>query len=124
MDNPVTVLIGDRNPRIRNFLQRELNSAGYRAVAAQNGAQLKSWLGRPIQLDVLVLDPDMPGVDTIDQLTALMAIRPDLPVVFHCLVTGPDSPPQLDNHKTIFVEKTANSVDHLKKQLRFLLIHH
>ena len=123
MHKPLTVLIGDRNPRIRNFLQRELNSAGYRAIAAADGNQLKKWLGRLIHLDVLVLDPDMPGLGEMDHLASLFAQRPGMPVVFHCLTMDFNGSCQLASHKTVFVEKTGNSVDHLKNQLRLLLGH-
>ena len=119
MNRPYTVLIADRNPRIRDFLQRELNSEGHRVVTAKNCDQLKKWLDKPVQLDALVLDPNMPGLESNDQLVSLVNQRPSLPIVFHCLASDCAAATLQIKHMT-FVEKKGDSIDDLKRQLRLL----
>lgn len=120
MKRKYVVLVADRNPRIRDFVQRELLSEGHRVFTAENAGQLRSWILRPAQLDALVIDPNMPGIDSFEQIRALLALRPGLPVVFHCLV--PDcgwSNGSADRVR--FVEKSGQSVDAVKAQIASLL---
>ncbi|MGD9211760.1 MAG: response regulator [Desulfobacteraceae bacterium] len=121
MKKQYVVLVADRNPRIRNFIQRELTSEGYRVFTAENAGQLKSWIIRPVQLDALVIDPNMPGIDSREQIQTVLSLRPALPVVIHCL--SPDFT-ELRNltKRNVFVEKSGHSVDLVKKQIELLLV--
>jgi CheY-like chemotaxis protein len=116
------VLLADRNPRIRDYLLRELRSDGHHVITAKNGDQLARWLKSPVQVDVLILDPNMPGIDNENQLELLLLRKPNLPIVFHCL--APDHP-QLSHKlkKQVLIEKNGNSIDGLKQQLKLLLKH-
>lgn len=116
----LTVLLADRNPHIRDYIFRELRSDGHHVITAKNGDQLIRWLDSSIRLDVLILDPNMPGIDSEDQLELLLLRIPDLPIVFHCLAQ--DHPQlSLKLKKQVLVEKTGNSIDDLKQQLKLLL---
>lgn len=116
----LTVLLADRNPRIRDYILRELRSDGYHVITAKNGDQLIKWLDSSIRLDVLILDPNMPGIDSEDQLELLLLRKPNLLIVFHCLALDH---PQMSSKlkKRVLVEKTGNSIDGLKQQLKLLL---
>lgn len=120
MKRKYVVLVADRNPRIRDFVQRELLFEGHRVFTAENASQLKSWILRPTQLDALVIDPDMPGIDSFDQIQTLLAFRPGLPVVFHCLAPDCDWAKGVAD-KVRFVEKSGQSVDAVKEQIASLL---
>lgn len=120
MQNNFVILVADRNPRIRNFVERELRGEGYRVLTAETAAQLTFWLAAGYLPDVLVLDPDLPGGDAQDRVWSLLAGHPQLPVVFHCLATDIPMPiPQAAC--TVIVEKSADSIELLKRQIALLL---
>ena len=115
-----TILVADRNPHIRDFVQRELKEAGHRVFTAKNTAQLKGWLIKPIQLDALVIDPNMPEMDNYEELQPLLMLQPKLPVVFHCF--APDTVVLRDlAEKVAFVEKSGHSIDAVKAKIERLL---
>ena len=120
MENQRVILIADRNPRIRDFVQRELKSDGHWVFAAENGDQLKNWLCRPGRIDVLVIDPDMPGVEGDLHLNRMLAMRPNLAVILHCLAS--DSSLRFsDRPNMLLIEKSGQSVDLLKQKIRTIL---
>ena len=93
MEEPYVILIADRNPRIRDFIQREFKSEGYHVFTAESAGQLEYWIDRSSRLDALVMDPDLPGLESPDHLGGLLSRRPTLQVVFHCLAV--DQPQSL-----------------------------
>ena len=120
MQNEPIIVVADRNPRIRNFVGRELRSHGYRVCTAENVSQLMQWITTENKPDLLILDPDLPGGGTEDYIWPLLAKHPGLPVVFHCLASDIPMPmPQMAC--TVIVEKSANSIDLLKRQIDLLL---
>ncbi len=120
MKKQCVVLVADRNPHIRNFVQRELTIDGYRVFTAENAGQLKSWIIRTAKLDVLVMDPNMPGIESREQVRSLLSLRPALPVIIHC--HSPDcSTLRGIAGKVAIVEKNGNSVDEVKEQISHLL---
>lgn len=120
MKNEYVILVADRNPRIRNFLQRELRSEGHRVYTAESVDQLKQWFHRPSRLDALVIDPDMPGLGSKAHLSDLLSMRPKLAVIFHCLIKDGFAV-RAPGRVLAFIEKSGQSVDLLKHQLRSIL---
>ena len=120
MQNEPIIVVADRNPRIRNFVGRELQSHGYRVWTAENVSQLMQWITPGNMPDLLILDPDLPGGGAEDYIWPLLAKYPGLPVVFHCLSSDIPMPmPQMAC--TVIVEKSANSIDLLRRQIDLLL---
>jgi DNA-binding NtrC family response regulator len=115
-----TILVADRNPRIRGFVERELRDEGYRVFTVESIYQLRNWISPGRLPDLLILDPDLPGGGPEDHIWPLLGRYPYLPVVFHCLATDIPSPmPRMDF--TVIVEKSADSIDLLKRQIALLL---
>jgi two-component system OmpR family response regulator len=83
------ILVADDEPRIRSFVGRALNAAGYDADFADNGAMaLRAALEN--RYDLVILDLVMPGVDGRQALRELIAIRPRQPViVLSCIADVP-----------------------------------
>ena len=121
MKNEHIILVADRNPRIRNFLQRELRCEGHRVYTAESVDQLKQWFHRPSRLDALVIDPDMPGLGSKVDLADLLSLKPGLAVIFHCLIKDGFAI-RAPGRVLTFVEKSGQSVDQLKHQLRTILM--
>jgi len=120
MQNGFIILVADRNPRIRNFVERELRNEGYQVSTAETVAQLMPWISPGRLPDLLVLDPDLPGGGAEDYVWPLLARHPQLPVVFHCQAADIPAPmPRMAC--TVIVEKSADSIDLLKRQIALLL---
>lgn len=83
MTHCATILIADRNPYVRQFLQREMHRAGYAVLLAESGRQVLFWIERFTGLDVVVLDPDFPDIDPDTLVTHLRRQCPTLPIVIH-----------------------------------------
>lgn len=119
MKNPYLILVADRNPRIRDFIQRELKYDGHRVFTVENYDQMKNWITRPGPLDILVIDPNMSGLDDHAELESILLGRPTLSVIFHCMASD-----YLDlsagERKVLFVEKSGQSVDLLKQRIGML----
>jgi len=109
-----TILIADRNPNVRTFLQREMTAAGYRTLLAENAREVLKLAFQRKPLDMIILDPDLPDADETQMLKHLMDRIPVLPVVVHTYPSehGNDS---TDVNDFIFVEKRGSSVERLKQ---------
>jgi DNA-binding NtrC family response regulator len=108
------ILIADRNPHVREFLKREMMATGYRVWLAENGKEVLKWAYHHEPLDLLILDPDLPDTDETFLFEKLEDRIPVLPVVIHSFL------PDDANHAAIlrgavFVEKSGNSIERLKK---------
>lgn len=108
-----TILIADRNPRVRDFLKREMILEGYHVRLARNGREvLQSVLsGEP--LDLLILDLDLPDAGQMSILEEVQKRIPTVPVVVHTFLS------EYLNHPLIlsnvaFVEKEGTNIDTLK----------
>jgi DNA-binding NtrC family response regulator len=109
------ILIAERNPHIRNLVQRELMAEDYHVFTVDNVFQLKNWIYLRRAPDILVLDPELPGSEE-HNIWGLLASYPELPVIIHCLCA--DQWKDLNGLKrSALVEKNGNSINFLKHQI-------
>jgi CheY-like chemotaxis protein len=78
------VLVVDDDPVVSKSFNRVLTAKGYSVIHAQNGAQALEQL-RQIDVDLVVTDIRMPGMDGLELAEAVKARKPWTPVV---IVTG------------------------------------
>jgi DNA-binding NtrC family response regulator len=116
------ILIADRNPHIREFLQRELTAEGYRVCLAENGRQVLQWAGHGDLIDLLILDPDLPDMNEAVLLKELQERTPVLPIILHTWIADYD-PGAAFLKGTHFVQKNGSSVESLKHAAIDLLGH-
>lgn len=74
------ILVADDESKIRSFVGRALNTAGYDTDFADNGA-VALRVARANHYDLVILDLVMPEVDGRQALRELLATRPDQPVI-------------------------------------------
>ena len=79
MTNPATILICDDEPDVREMLQEYLSKRGYKTVVAPNSEELRSVLDSS-QIDLILLDINMPGEDGLTTLRSLRVTN-QVPVV-------------------------------------------
>jgi CheY-like chemotaxis protein len=111
------IIVADRNPHVRRFLKRELETEGYRVLLVENGAEVVQQVFAPHPPDLLILDPDLPGSEFTALLKALGRHRPPLPVVVHTFLADYNAP-EIPEFPLILVEKDANSAEVLKNTIR------
>ena len=120
MEKEFKILVADRNQNVREFIKRELMAEGYRVGLAKNVQEVLKKIYQPETLDLLILDPDLPGTDKLSLLKELQDRIPALPVVVHTYLTD------YTDHTNIlselaFVEKSGSSVEGLKKKVYEIL---
>jgi DNA-binding NtrC family response regulator len=115
-----TILIADRNPRVRGFLQREMSQQGYRIRLAESARDLLQWPFEKDPIDLIILDPDLP--DAVDpHLTSMLRERlPSVPVILHAHPSQGLLEPAAAK-SFILVEKGGSSVECLKKLAEVIL---
>lgn len=120
MEKEFKILVADRNQNVREFIKRELMAEGYRVGLAKNVQEVLKKVYQPETLDLLILDPDLPGTDKLSLLKELQDRIPALPVVVHTYLTD------YTDHTNIlsdlaFVEKSGSSIEGLKKMVHEIL---
>lgn len=78
------VLIIDDEKDLRNLLHKELKLEGYRVKALENAQDMQNIL-KTLEIDVVLLDIAMPGIDGIQALQILKTDYPEIEVV---ILTG------------------------------------
>jgi len=83
MEERFTILIADRNRRIRQFLKREFASDGYRVLLAEDRNDLLRIVRRDDTLDLLILDDEMLVPEESRIVERLSNRVPRLPFIVH-----------------------------------------
>ena len=78
------ILIVDDELEFLELMQNRLHKRGFSVITAGTGEGALEKVGQE-QFDAMVLDVKMPGIDGIEVLRKVKAIRPELPVI---LLTG------------------------------------
>ena len=116
MKEKYKILIADRNPHVREFLKREMASEGYQIRLAKSGREVLKWAYHQEQIDLLILDLNLPDENELRILEKLQDRIPILPVVVHGFSSDHAEYPDVFNKASVFfVEKKGNSVEHLKQ---------
>jgi DNA-binding NtrC family response regulator len=108
MSETFTILIADRNPHVRKFLEREFVSEGYHVELVRDGKELLSAAEKNASLDLVILDPEIPGVNRTELMSRLKQRLPQLPVVIHGFLEELSDQAVMDL-ASVFVEKTENT---------------
>jgi DNA-binding response OmpR family regulator len=81
------ILIVDDDPSIRHMLGRILLDEGYEVLAAANGREGLNTAAAQ-EVDLVLLDLKMPGLNGLETLKELMVLRPGLPVIMMTAFPG------------------------------------
>ncbi len=109
-----TILIADRNSRVREFIKREMTKEGFRVILAETGKDVIEMINQSIPLDLVLLDPDLPDMDEIVLLKKIEDRVPRLPVVIHAF-DSQETNYFLYLKQAAFVEKAGQSIEILKQ---------
>jgi DNA-binding NtrC family response regulator len=118
--DPFTVLIADRNRHVREFLRRELMSAGYLVQVAKDGREVMKMTAVDDPPDLLILDLDLPYVNGVSILEELQNRNSPMPVIVHTFHT------EWMRHPTVqraagLCEKSGNNIQGIKETVAQVL---
>jgi CheY-like chemotaxis protein len=117
-----TILIADRNSHVRTFLMREMMACGYRIKLAATGENVIKIADAPDSIDLLILDPDLPGLEARSLLASLHEKNPSLPIVLH--IHPRQDGDELFSGQSCWItiiEKAGDSVERIKEVVGILL---
>lgn len=89
-DQPVSVLVVDDEPTLRNALRRYLAKQGHKVASAGSGREALGLLKQG-KFEVMLLDIRMPGLSGIDLVPEALHIDPDLAILMLSAVTDATS---------------------------------
>jgi Response regulator containing CheY-like receiver, AAA-type ATPase, and DNA-binding domains len=119
MKENFTLLIADRNRNIREFLQRELITDGYRVLLACDGRQVLKIIENETP-DLLIIDLDIPYADELRVFERLQDAHQVIPVLVHTLPSG-ETINAFIQRASGFVEKDGNNITNLKDTITQVL---
>jgi CheY-like chemotaxis protein len=75
------ILLVDDDDLVQTAMSAQLHRLGHSVVIAENGREALDRVEAGLQIDLVLLDIDMPVLDGTQTLPLLRKLRPDLPVV-------------------------------------------
>ena len=115
-----TILVADRNRNVSDFLRRELSAEGYEVAVAGDGGRILEEIERENGVDLLVLDLEMPDIDSSKIFEKIQKRGLPLPVVIHTFLTEESERDFSLNKGEICIEKSGN-IDILKTAIADML---
>jgi len=82
MENSPRIALVDDDALFRESLVLNLTAVGYAVRGWEDGSTFLAALATQSSLDLVLLDWKMPGLNGIEVLSRLCALRPELPVIF------------------------------------------
>ncbi|MBI4456418.1 MAG: response regulator [Acidobacteria bacterium] len=84
---PIRILIADDDKNIRRLYEKEFRQAGYEVLLAEKGSEAVEKV-RNENPDLVILDIRMPGMDGIEALGRILAIKNNIPVILNTAYTS------------------------------------
>ena len=81
-----TILVADDEEAIRTLLEEELKEEGYRVLTVSNARDALKMVETE-QLDLVILDIRMPGMDGLEALPRILGMKEGLPVILNTAYT-------------------------------------
>ncbi len=116
----VTVLVVEDEPAIRRLVARILGRRGYEVLAAPDGETGLRRFSEREDIDLVLTDIVMPGLDGVGMAQELRARRPGLPVLFMSGYPG-DNRPGLDEDDLAWLIDKPFTPDQLLERVELVL---
>lgn len=116
----ITVLVVEDEPAIRRLVARILGRRGYEVLAAPDGETGLRRFSEREDIDLVLTDIVMPGLDGVGMAQELRARRPGLPVLFMSGYPG-DNRPGLDEDDLAWLIDKPFTPDQLLERVELVL---
>jgi CheY-like chemotaxis protein len=98
-----SILLADDDAAVRDLVKRALSAEGHAVHVTQDGLEALDYLTMHTNIDLLVTDVDMPGLDGISLAERALQLKPRLGIV---LMSGFSE--QLDRAKALKAHRIAS----------------
>jgi DNA-binding NtrC family response regulator len=115
-----TILIADRNSRVREFIKREMTEEGFKVIQAETAKDVINIVKKCFPLDLVLLDPNLPDMEETVLLKKINDCFPPVPVVIHAF-DSEETNYFLYLKQAAFVEKGGQSIEIIKKVVSEIL---
>ncbi len=116
-----TILVVDDEPMVREFAHRLLAADGHAVIEAGSGQEaLRMLRERATEIDGVLLDLSMPGMDGNDLLSALRTFAPTLPVIVHSGYPADSTAESVARYQVAGVLQKPYRAAHLSEMVRKL----
>lgn len=85
MPDKIIVMVVDDDPMLLSLLTDTLNAIGYSSVSVPDGESAVKVLQDRGNIDIIISDINLPGIDGLELVRRVKRISPDIPVI---LITG------------------------------------
>ncbi len=117
-----TILMADDQEMIRKLVQRSLSSLGYRIFTAANGREaVQLYVKRHGEIDLLVLDVQMPEMDGLDACEMIRKVDPESKVILSSGFIDQDLEARLHSLGASGYIQKPFTIDNLAIQIRNIL---
>lgn len=114
MKNKFTILITDKNPRIRKFIKRELSKEGYNIILAGTDKEFLELLNDiNKKINLIIMDPDISDVNFNIILKNIKLFIKKGYFIIHCYEFNSNSE-ILTSNNVFFIKKDSNSIEKIK----------
>ena len=114
---PLSVLLVDDEELVRGTVLSLLDVLGHHAQAASSGIEALRRLDAGMEVDVVMLDINMPGMDGVETLSRLRGMRPELKVLFATGHADERIPSILDRFPAVHILKKPFDIAELAHAL-------
>jgi CheY-like chemotaxis protein len=114
---PLKILLVDDEEMIRGTVLSLLDVLGHQAQAASSGLEALRRLDAEMEVDLVVLDSNMPGMDGVETLSRLRIARPNLRVLFATGFADDRIPSILRRFPEVRILKKPFSITELERAL-------
>ncbi len=117
--NLKTVLVVDDDPSILSLVKEQLSSYEYLPILAASGKEALE-IASETQIDLLLTDVKMPGINGIDLVKQFSILYPETRVLFMSVFTLPSSLYRISGREMVILQKPF-VVDTLIKKMETVL---
>ena len=114
-----TVLVVDDDPSILSLVKEQLSSYEYLPILAASGEEALE-IASETQIDLLLTDVKMPGINGIDLVRQFSVLYPETKVLFMSVFTLPSSLYSISGREMVLLQKPF-LVDTLIKKMETVL---
>jgi two-component system cell cycle sensor histidine kinase/response regulator CckA len=100
-----TVLLVEDEPMVRAVAERALTRHGYKVITANNGEEALEVIDRGDEIELLISDVVMPGMDGPAMVAEARKSRPELPILFMSGYAEEQLRKSIDLDKVAFLPK-------------------
>jgi len=120
VETDFSILILDRNRRVRMFLKRELENKGYRVYQVKDRYELSGLSFTEDNFDLIVVDPELSDERGVPIIETVLVSFPGVPIILHAF-WGDKTFCSCDYSAVACVEKNGNSIETIQKIISDML---